>query len=67
MLSGFFGEIKFLGVDPRRYPTDIASYVSMYPAVVEEARKLSTGDRVFRNPSADEIESAFSEYARPVK
>jgi hypothetical protein len=67
MLSEFFKEIRLLGIDPKRYPADIACYVSMYPAVVREAKKISTGEEMFRKPSGDEIESALSEYGRSRK
>lgn len=56
MLRKYFEKVVFAGVDPGRYPADLGSYVMMYPALVDIARKYRYSGTPFRRPTATELE-----------
>ncbi len=59
LLSGFFKEIHFLGVDEGRYPSDLGSYVAMYPAAVAASKRAAYPGTPFRRPTVSELEEIF--------
>lgn len=56
MLSKYFENVNFAGVDPGRYPADLGSYVMMYPALVNAAAKNRYSGTPFRRPTNTELE-----------
>jgi hypothetical protein len=56
LFNEYFEKVSFLGIDPGRYPADLGSYVSMYPAIVAAAKKAAFPGTPFRRPTASEME-----------
>jgi hypothetical protein len=55
LFSGYFEDVRFLGVDLRKYPADISAYVSVYPAVVKAAREFALAAPPFNSPTFDDM------------
>jgi hypothetical protein len=55
-LRKYLNDFRLLGINPSKYPSDIASYVSMYPAVVRAGvnERLVNGE-AYRRPSTAEV------------
>ncbi len=60
LFSGYFEEIKFLGIDPGRYPFDLGSYVAMYPAILHEASQAKYPGTPFKRLPLDELEEILT-------
>ncbi|MCX6644864.1 MAG: hypothetical protein NTY09_00680 [bacterium] len=56
ILGKYFKEIRFPGIDPARYPSDLGCYVLMYPEMVSLAKKNKFQGNPFKTPSIDDLE-----------
>lgn len=63
LLSGFFEEVRFIGVNTRKYPADLAGYTSMYPAAVATMRRKASSVTCFRRPALAELEETLTSSA----
>jgi len=59
LLKKYFREVKILGIDPGRYPFDLGSYVTMYPAIIKAAKEAAYPGTPFRRPTPIELQATL--------
>lgn len=59
ILEKYFNKVEFPGVDPGRYPSDLGSYVAVYPEITKAARENSFDGEPFKTPDYDDLIKIF--------
>jgi hypothetical protein len=55
ILGRYFAKVRFPGIDPKRYPFDLGSYVMMYPEMVNIAQREKIHGEPFKKPAYDDL------------